>query len=175
MYRFTLFYIILFSSLLTRAEQPFCTSTVCVPLETPTDTVFQYINTIQNNSKNNAWVFFEKDTSMSNDKLIFFRLKHRPEGSMSMFEWIVDGNVNWGNVTYELWSTFIKIIPPNEKFTVVTLSGNTNYELLRALRVIPEEELIQIFSPLSVIKPTDIPLYQQDIIVVPDKVCKDIR
>lgn len=159
--------VIVLGSVLTKAEQTISKTTTCVSLEVSDDTISQYINTIHNHSDQRLWVFFEEDTTVSNSQLIYNRLKHRPAYGMSMFEWITDGNVNWHDFVLDMWSTFIKIIPPDETFSIITLDEQVNEKILTTIRVIPEQEMIEQFRPIAIIQSTDTPLYQPNVIVVP--------
>ena len=157
---------VVLGSVLTKAGEVAPITTTRVSLNMSGDITSQYINAIHNNSEQRVWVFFEEDTTISNNQLIYNRLKHRPEGGMSMFEWIVDGNVNWDGFVLDMES-FIKIIPPGETFSIVTLHEPVNEKILKMIRVIPDDEMIEYFHALSTIKPTDTPLYQPNVIVLP--------
>ena len=76
---------VVLGSVLTKAGEVAPITTTRVSLNVSGDITSQYINTIHNNSEQRVWVFYEKDVTMSNDKLIYNRLKHRPEGGISMF------------------------------------------------------------------------------------------
>jgi hypothetical protein len=122
---------------------------------------------IENVSDENIWIFFEPDTTLTDNELILSRFKYKGEGDMSLYQWITDGNVNWGNLCPELDSLFFKILTPNQKFNIVYIGDNIECfdEISQKLRIITNSEIRQIYKPLSQISATDPPAFQPDVIV----------
>ena len=126
----------------------------------------QSIMTIENVSCQNIWILIEKDTSLTNKELINRRFKYRNEGDMSLFQWMVDGNVNWSGFVLRLDSTFFKILAPGLTFTMISVD-NPMYELIEYIRIISGEEMKELFNALSTLPPDTTPSYQPDVIYIP--------
>lgn len=84
---------------------------------------------------------------------------------MTLFQWMADGNVNWGECYVEVYSTFFKILPPNHVFTIV-ISSPIYSDIKDQIRIIPNEEIKKFFSPLSNIRPGDKPSYQSHVLIL---------
>lgn len=129
------------------------------------DSIRQFICEIQNKSNNNIWILFESDSTLTNKEIIYHRFKKRVPSGMSMYQWMVDGNVNWNNFVPDLNSTFFKILPPNEIFNIIS-SHNFSGNLIPCLRIITTEEIISYFHALANLSPTIYPSYQLNVLLI---------
>ena len=125
----------------------------------------QSIITIKNVSCQNIWILIEKDTSLTNKKLINRRFKYRNDGEMSLFQWMVD-EVDWSRFVTNIDSTFFKILAPGLTFTMISVN-NPMYELIEYIRIISGEEMKELFKSLSALPPDITPSYQPDVIYIP--------
>lgn len=126
----------------------------------------QSIITIKNVSCQNIWILIEKDTSLTNKELINRRFKYRNEGDMSLFQWMVDGEVDWSRFVTNIDSTFFKILAPGLTFTMISVD-NSVYKLIEYIRIISGEEMKELFKALSTLPPDITPSYQPDVIYIP--------
>lgn len=127
----------------------------------------EWILEIKNIADENIWILFENDDTISDKTLINNRFRSRRDGGMSLYHWMVDGNVNWGEPCLDLFSDFFKILPPNESFYVVSESDSAMFkELKNKLRVLSNSEIKLIFKPLSLIEHTAKPSYQPNVLII---------
>lgn len=90
---------------------------------------------IYNNTKDFAWVWFSKnDSSRQSDSLKireYFRIRPR-KADFSFYELIADGNV--GSFTNDLFSYFVKVIPPRDTFVIQIIATNVDeIEIISAM------------------------------------------
>lgn len=128
----------------------------------------EHVLKIKNEANENLWILFEQNDTISDKTLIYQRFRNRKDGDMGLYQWMVDGNVNWGKPCLDLYTEFFKILPPNESFYIVSDTNHNRLyiELINAMHVLSNTEIRQIFKPLSNIKPTNPPAYQPNILLI---------
>lgn len=133
--------------------------------------IVQRVIEIENKSDENLWLFFEKDSVGSNRNIIRKRFFRSPSGEMSLFQWMVDGNVNWGELCpdiYDRW--FFKIIPPHDSFHIVLIGNDiSKFEHVeKQIRILTQLEMQDIHGGFKCITaPKTHPSYQENIITIP--------
>lgn len=102
---------------------------------------------IYNNTKDFAWVWFSKnDSSKQSDSLKireYFRIRPR-KADASFYELMADGNV--GSFTNDLFSYFVKVIPPRDTFAIQIIATNIDeFEIMSAvsshLNIVPQAKM----------------------------------
>ena len=129
-------------------------------------TINQNIICFDNNTDQNQWLFFEPDTIISNQSMINNRFRKKNAYGMSMFQCIMDV-ANWTEFTPNLENSFVKIIQPNEIFSIVVLDSNKKDFYINSIRIIPQEEILDIFKSLELIIDSSSPIiYKPHILVI---------
>lgn len=109
------------------------------------DTVRSKFCTIRNLSKDTLWIMFEPDQNKSDYDFIkntFFSRKH---DSVKLFNYLLDGNVNW---TVGVFDTFFKLIPPKQSFNIL-IEGDSTFDidlLIDRIRIIPQSFIFNNFG-----------------------------
>lgn len=139
----------------------------CYSIDTVTASHDYHFIEIKNETKENIWILFERDTAMTNNELIRSRFKTRTYG-MSYSEWLFDGNVDWGNPCCGLYSTFFKILPPDQTFTIIQRVGygQGQDDFKEFARIITTDEMRGLFRSLVQLEPDVKPSYQPNILVI---------
>ena len=74
----------------------------------------------QNKSNKELWLWFEKDdVSKLSDSLVIRKHFLTTKGEVNLYQIGVDGSVN--SFIPDLFNSFLKAIPPNEKFSVIII------------------------------------------------------
>ena len=140
----------------------------CYSIDTVTACHDYHFIEIKNETTENIMILFERDTTMTNNELIRSRFMTRIPGGMSYYEWLFDGNVNWGNHCRGLYSTFFKILPPDQTFTIIQRVdyGQDQDDFKKIARIITADEMRTLFSILVRLEPDVKPSYQPNILVI---------
>lgn len=121
---------------------------------------------IKNLSDDNLWILFEHDRTMTTKQLIRLRFKKSNYGGMSMFHWMIDGEVDWSRFVPDLYGTFFKILPPEQSFFIYIHCNNDDYSILGDIRILPNLEVKESFNLLSKVSAKIKPSYQPNIMVI---------
>ena len=77
---------------------------------------------IENVSDENIWIFFEPDTTLTDNELILSRFKYKGEGDMSLYQWITDGEISVRNLTL-CFSKYLRQIKNSILFILAIISS----------------------------------------------------
>lgn len=87
--------------------------------------------TIKNASDNIVWLWFERNKNLSEERYIkdyFFQMK----GDLNLFHLLTDANITFSNdYNPTLFYTFLKIIEPQDSFTIQLTFSGENSELTK--------------------------------------------
>lgn len=167
MKQFTIFLFFLLGFFFARGEKQAINTVSSERIKAGDSIVSQNMICLTNNSAENLWIFFEPDSLLSNDEMIYNRFQSKTESGLSLFNCIMD-EADWSNFIPDVNSSFVKIIKPSETFTIVTLNCELIDSVINSLRIIPQEEIGNIFKPLLLIVDAVSPvIYNHNVLVLP--------
>lgn len=114
-----------------------------------TDNIEVSIYEIKNISDDNLWILFEHDLTMTTEQLIRLRFKKNVYGGMSMFQWMMDDDVDWSRFVPDLYDTFFKILPPGQSFYICIYDNNDKNKIIGDIRILSNIEIKKTFNLLS--------------------------
>lgn len=135
---------------------------LCVGGKATECTVFK----IRNTSENDVWIYFDADRGQSDLISIRNRFLKRPEGGMSLFNFMFC-ETNWGDKVW-LGSNFFKVLQPDEIFYVIldTVNQSLTDAFRRVMRIVNLKEAGARYKLLTYINRDTRPAYQLDTVFV---------
>lgn len=122
---------------------------------------------VQNLTPDYIWIFLNDNPDIDSKEFIYDRFIRKYDGDMSLFQWMIDGNVIWNNSCIDIFDrSFFKILSPNQNFYFVGQSDSALIKRVKQeIKILTSNEIYNIYKPLSRFDNLSRPSYQPNVVV----------
>lgn len=113
------------------------------------DTV--HITAFTNDTNEDQWIFFEPDTLLTDNEMLYERFKSTSMDSDCLRKCLTN-KYDWSQLVPDLEWTWVKILRPGETFTTSVRDADRNDYLMRTLRVVSDSDIEKFDKELLPIK-----------------------